>query len=167
MRKQGLIYLASPYQHADDAVQHRRFTEACRAAAWLIHEGYLVFSPIAHSRSIAAAFTMLALPQPNGFTAWRDFDLLLLSKCDGLIVLYMEGYERSVGVQAEITEAYRLGMPVEYLAWSPGPEERLRFPSGVSYGVGGVYDPSRRRYRLLPFLSEVEKWLGQGTPEVP
>ncbi len=49
-----MIYLASPYTHADPAVRQRRFEAACRTSAVLICRGQTVFSPIAHSHAICA-----------------------------------------------------------------------------------------------------------------
>jgi hypothetical protein len=48
-----LVYLASPYTHADKAVMEDRFRAACRYAACLMRRGINVFSPIAHSHPIA------------------------------------------------------------------------------------------------------------------
>ena len=48
-----MIYLASPYSHRDEAIMEERFRAACRAAAYLMRRGNVVFAPICHSHSIA------------------------------------------------------------------------------------------------------------------
>ena len=47
-----MIYLASPYTHHDPEVRLERYRAVCRAAAGLIRQGRVVFSPIAHSHAI-------------------------------------------------------------------------------------------------------------------
>jgi hypothetical protein len=48
-----MIYLASPYSHPDPAVRQERYEAVCQAAAELISRGHIVFSPVAHSHTIA------------------------------------------------------------------------------------------------------------------
>lgn len=48
---------------------------------------------------------------------WKGFNLIFIGICEKLIVLQLPGWETSVGVQAEIAEARRLGKPVEYMDW--------------------------------------------------
>jgi hypothetical protein len=104
-----LVYLASPYSHPDPAVRLQRFHEACRKAADLMHHGFLVFSPIAHSHSIAVGWGL-----PLGWEYWEDFDLRLISTCDEMIVLMLPGWQDSVGVTQEIGIAANLGKPIHY-----------------------------------------------------
>lgn len=104
-----MIYLASPYSHPDHAVREQRFQEACRAAAKLIRLGYAVFSPIAHSHPICQHGC------PGDWDSWEAFDQELLSHCDEVVVLAIDGWRESVGVQAEIRLAAKLGKPVRYL----------------------------------------------------
>lgn len=105
----GILYLASPYSHPDDAVVQRRYKMACRAAAVLIQQGWTVFSPIAHSHPIAETGIV-------GRTSdvWITMDLEILAHCERLLVLTLQGWEDSVGVAQEIAEATRLGIPIEY-----------------------------------------------------
>lgn len=111
-----LIYLATPYSHNDKYVRHQRHLAACTAAAKLICEGHMVFSPIAYSHPITALARSLGTYDiPLTFDGWKDFDLRMLRLCDKVIVVKMTGWKESVGVQAEIEEAKRLGMEVEYM----------------------------------------------------
>jgi hypothetical protein len=73
-----MIYLASPYSDADPAVEQARFDTVCRAAAAIMRQGLLVFSPIAHSHPIAR----FGLPKDWGF--WQRYDSAFLARCDGL-----------------------------------------------------------------------------------
>ena len=105
-----MIYLASPYSHSDASVREERFQAACRAAAALIRAGHVVFSPVAHTHPIAAH----GLPYDWNF--WERIDSAQLARCDDLVVLTLEGWQQSEGVQAELRLAAELGKPVGYLA---------------------------------------------------
>lgn len=48
-----LTYLACPYSHPDRDVRQRRFDQVNAAAAWLILNEQMVFSPISHSHPIS------------------------------------------------------------------------------------------------------------------
>lgn len=105
-----LIYLASPYSHPDYAVRMTRFVQVCALAARLIRQGYLVFSPIAHTHPIAINGDL-----PLGFDYWEQFDTRLIGVCDEVWVYKLPGWEQSVGIQAEISIAAELGKPVSYV----------------------------------------------------
>jgi hypothetical protein len=105
-----IAYLASPYLSADPAVREERFRAACRAAAVLFRAGHFLISPIAHSH------VLVEHGLPGDWTFWQRFDRALLARCDALFVLMLDGWEESVGVQAEIRIARELGKPVRYLA---------------------------------------------------
>ncbi|MDA7504044.1 DUF1937 family protein [bacterium] len=103
-----MIYLASPYSHEDQSVRELRFQAACRATANLIRNGYAVYSPVVHSHPL----TKHQLPTDWSF--WKSIDEEFLRCCDALMVLMLNGWDQSVGVQAEITIATELGQPVWY-----------------------------------------------------
>jgi nucleoside 2-deoxyribosyltransferase len=105
-----MIYLASPYTHIDPAVRQRRFESACRAAAALICRGQTVFSPIAHSHVICS------FGVPLDWRFWARHDRRYLEVCDEMVVLMLDGWRESIGVQAEIAIARELGKPVSFLA---------------------------------------------------
>ena len=104
-----MIYLASPYSHPDPSVREFRFREACRAAAKLMRLGKAVFSPIAHGHCICTHGL------PTDWRFWEPFDRVQLERCDEVVVLMLDGWRESVGVQAEIRIAGQLGKPVRYL----------------------------------------------------
>jgi hypothetical protein len=112
-----MIYLASPYSHPDPAVREQRFRAACRAAAKLMRCGQPVFSPIAHSHCICT------YGLPTDWRFWEPLDRHLLARCDEVVVLMLDGWRESVGVQAEIRIAAECGKPVRYVG-----------PDGDDYG---------------------------------
>jgi len=105
-----MIYLASPFTHSDPAVRQQRFEAACRAAAALISRGKTVFSPISHSYGICRYGV------PLDWRFWERHDRCHLQSCDEVVVLMLDGWSESVGVQAEIAIAHELGKPVTFLS---------------------------------------------------
>ena len=102
-----MIYLASPYTSPSDAVQDCRFASACAAAARLMQEGHIIFSPIVHSHSVAQHGDL-----PAEWAFWRPWCIAMLDKADELWVLQLGGWVDSVGVQAEIKHAFQTDKPV-------------------------------------------------------
>lgn len=100
-------YLASPYTAPDPQLRAARYEVACAAAAAMLREGFLVFSPIAHSHPLAA------YDLPVEFDFWRRHCLSFLDYwATELCVLTLPGWKESVGVAAEIDFALKLGLPV-------------------------------------------------------
>ena len=105
-----MIYLASPYSHPDESVRQARFEAACRAAADLVRQGLVVFSPIAHSHPIAVQGHL-----PVDWDFWQGECEPFVRVCESVLVLQLEGWEDSRGVQAEIALAKELGKCVEFI----------------------------------------------------
>jgi Domain of unknown function (DUF1937) len=122
---QKLVYLACPYSHPEASVRESRFQAANRAAAELMRSGLFVFSPISHTHPIAIAGDL-----PLGWDFWEGYDRAILAACGRMIVLMLDGWRESKGVQAEIGIAQEMGLPVVY---QPG----LGVPQGESEGRAG------------------------------
>ena len=105
-----IIYLACPYTHEDRAIRLARFAAVNRAAGRLMALGNVVFSPISHTHPIVEACDL-----PLGWEYWREFDEAYLARCGELYVLCLEGWQESVGVDAEIAIAERFGLPIVYI----------------------------------------------------
>lgn len=104
------IYLASPYSHPDEAVRQRRFEEVCRAAGWLMLTGNVVFSPIAHTHPIALMYEL-----PKDWSFWKRQDVGMLRHARSLMVLTLDGWLESKGLQEELKIADQIGLPVFYM----------------------------------------------------
>ncbi len=107
----SMIYLASPYSDPDPKVMERRFQLVCLAAARLMQRGLQIFSPIAHSHPIALAGLL-----PKGFDYWEKFDRTMLGACDELMVLCLDNWTNSVGINAELKIAEELGIRITYMS---------------------------------------------------
>ena len=103
-----LIYLASPYS-GHPAIQELRFRAVCKVAARIMSSGQFVFSPIAHSHPIAQ------YGLPKDFEFWRECDTLMMTKCDELWVLMLDGWNVSKGIEAELKLADEMHKPVKFI----------------------------------------------------
>ncbi len=105
-----MIYLASPYSHPDEYIKIRRFEAAARAAAKLMCQGHIVFSPIAMTHPMAIYGVL-----PGDWQFWARFDQVFIKLCEELWVLQLQGWRESKGVIAEIKIAETLGLPIRYV----------------------------------------------------
>jgi len=101
-----MIYLASPYSDPKFRTRHARWGAVCNAAASLMRDGHIIFSPIAHTHPIAA------FGLPKGWDFWERFDREFIEVAAELWILTLPGWEESKGVQAEIQIAVDSGKPV-------------------------------------------------------
>ena len=109
----SFYYLASVYSNYSKGIicAHE---EACQEAALLMRHGIVVFSPIAHSHSIAIHGDL----DPFDHSLWLDADKKFMNAAKGLIVCMMEGWEFSEGIKAEIQYFSDANQPVIYM--TPG-----------------------------------------------
>ncbi|WP_242221762.1 DUF1937 family protein [Shinella zoogloeoides] len=108
----GYIYLGSPYSKYE-AGHDAAARVVADAAASLMRRGLVIYSPIAHGHAVAAH----GLPLEWDF--WKAQCQPLIDGASGLIVLTMDGWQESVGLQYEIEEFVRTGRPILHVspAW--------------------------------------------------
>lgn len=104
-------FISSPYSGTDEECEERaRITaEVCGK---LLRRDYHVISPAVHSHTITKAVSFTTEERRSLIL---DFGLSLLRKASGMIVLEIDGWEKSFGVQAEIALCQELSIPVKYL----------------------------------------------------
>ncbi len=102
-----MIYLSIPYT----GHEYLSFRVSCAVAAKLIEAGNIVIAPIVCGHAIAKENHLLYYD----CNLWLKHDLEMLHHCTQVAVVKLEGWEESVGVQAEIAEAKKLDIPVVYL----------------------------------------------------
>ncbi len=107
--KTTLLYLGTPYTHVDQSVMAARFLAVNRTAVKLINDGFLVFSPITHGHPLALDGDL-----PRDWEYWKQYSLRMLSMCDALVVLRVDGWKESKGLTEEIEFANINGMPIWY-----------------------------------------------------
>ena len=106
-----VIYLASPYSSPSSLLRTIRYLQACRAAAKIMEQGHVVFSPIAHSHPVAKYGQLDALDAEM----WKRQDEEFLSFASEVWVLTVGGWRDSHGVTHEIEWARANGVPVRFL----------------------------------------------------
>lgn len=97
MRK---IFLACPYSHADENVVDQRFIACNRVAAEIVEAGHAVFSQVTMSHPINQALTKTSKADIGKM--WAPVDALFLDMMDELIILDLEGWDKSAGIKREI-----------------------------------------------------------------
>lgn len=108
--KPGFWYLASPYSHPSASVRDSRAWEAERATYNALRQGYVTFSPIHATHGIACAHSL-----PKDAAWWLEYNRCYLDTCAGVIVLKLDGWNESIGVQEEIRIAYAKRLPILYM----------------------------------------------------
>jgi hypothetical protein len=72
-------------------------------------DGHLVYSPVVHGHPLV----QFGLPVDWPF--WERYDRQHLERCDEVLVLTLDGWQESVGVQSELRHASVLGKSVRYV----------------------------------------------------
>jgi hypothetical protein len=104
-----MIYLSSVYSHPEPEIRARRFEAACCIAARMISRGEVVYSPIVSTHPIAVLCDM-----PTTCEFWHKQNEAMLRKADKLVVVKMDGWDKSKGISVEVEFAKSIGLPVEY-----------------------------------------------------
>lgn len=86
--------------HADLSIRRRRFWAAAKATAALLKSGTDVYSPIVHSTPIAACGL-----DDMDHEFWMRIDRPYLEWCTMVMVLTLDGWEQSRGVNMELAAA--------------------------------------------------------------
>ena len=107
-----IIYLASPYSSPDPAVRQARYNEACRATAFFMEQGHVIYSPIAHSHPVADYLPQSTLMDHE---FWMGQCLPMVRACSELWVLMLEGWEKSRGCRREVQEALDHEIPISHI----------------------------------------------------
>lgn len=117
--KDKLYYLASPYTAKDITSFNKAYELECeREEAITLIAGELIkdyslmlITPITTSHRISELTEGIG----TGWEHWKKLDEHLISKCDGLIVCKLDGWEQSVGVCAERLYCLLNDIPIYYL----------------------------------------------------
>jgi hypothetical protein len=125
--REKLIYLASPYSSPDAELRQLRFELAVEAVALGMRDGIYIYSPIVNCHNVAEMFPDFISGE---WKFWERFDHLMISKCDELWVLTIDGWEASKGVRQEVEFACNGCIPVKFYS--------IRYPTlhREDYSVG-------------------------------
>lgn len=111
-KEKPLTYLAGPYTSDSPPVKNYRFEMLTKAAAWLMNNfpHLNVFSPITSSHPLHVIGGMR-----GDWEFWKRVDTEYLNLCGLFVVVMLDGWEKSVGVTAELKIAKELKIPTIYL----------------------------------------------------
>ena len=122
-----LYYLGAPYTSPDQQVVNSRVDAIDTFLSHALLTGADVFSPITYGHLMCLRFDL-----PRSWDFWKRFDLEMLRRSDCFLILALDGWEKSVGLQAEIECAIDLSIPREYIEpqnamkWKPTAIEQHR-----------------------------------------
>lgn len=101
------LYLASPYSHKDPEVRESRVLQADECAAWLLGQGYNVYSPLSASHRIAHF-----MDNHNDGEFWVNLCMDFVDWCDVVAVIKTNGWKESKGIRKELDRAIENGTPI-------------------------------------------------------
>lgn len=105
------IYIASPYSHVDPAVREKRFKDVTEIAAHLFVRYDCVFLlPITQGHLLAQLGEI-----ESDFERWKTQSLGMLSVCDEMWVIMLNGWKKSKGVGEEIKFAKENKIKLRYI----------------------------------------------------
>lgn len=108
--KSKIIYIASPYSSTDEKKRIENYEKVSKFTAHLISNGAVAISPIAYGHPLLGFVDM-----PGDWEFWKNFCITFLEKCDEMIVLQLEGWDKSRGVLEEIEYCKNKNIPVWYM----------------------------------------------------
>lgn len=104
-----MIYLASPYSDPDSIVRRVRYERTRLFTHHAISEGAVLFSPIVYCHQFAVEHGA-----PFAASGWQDFNEWMMSLSEACWVLTLPGWEKSLGVAAEIAFFQANNKPIYY-----------------------------------------------------
>lgn len=98
----GFIYMASPYSGTPEQ-QQERYEKARWAAAELIKQGSVIFSPIVHCHEILFNHDL-----PGDIDFWHWYDRAMIEAAHTFAILKLPGWDESKGIKWETQVALEL-----------------------------------------------------------
>lgn len=107
------IYLASPFEKVPD--REAAIRDVTQAADALMGAGFAVHAPIVQSAQLRR---VSAGARERSHEDWLKLDLATLDRTDALVVLCIDGWAESAGIETETQHAKAVGIPIVY--WREG-----------------------------------------------
>jgi hypothetical protein len=107
--EKGLYYLAVPYQGSEEEKKYR--TElSLKATVEFLRQGISLFSPVIYVNKIAEELNLPSLEKRREIVMPYLFEFLTVSK--GLILITIDGWQKSWGVRQELKFCHEANIPV-------------------------------------------------------
>jgi nucleoside 2-deoxyribosyltransferase len=110
-----IIYLAGPYSHPDPAIREGRYALITAVAAQLISKGFIVFSPLTMTHPIDKL--LAGHSETLGSDYWVNFDEAFMEFCSEMVVVMVDGWDKSSGVARETKFFRDRGRPVRHIPY--------------------------------------------------
>jgi hypothetical protein len=111
--KHSVIYLACPYTDPNPAVRKARFEIATAVAADFIRDGHIVYSPITMTHPID--MVLAGASNTLGSDYWVAFDEAFMDMCSEIVVIRLDGWQKSSGVTREIAYFQERNKSIRYM----------------------------------------------------
>lgn len=105
---QDLYYLANPYNGTDKQRQER-FEQCCKVTSYFIKNGIHVFSPIVHNHAMLETVQDWTVDERKNLILPYDFSFL--GRSSAMILLKLDGWEKSYGVEKELEFCCKYKIP--------------------------------------------------------
>lgn len=160
MNKKKRVYLMAPYSHKDIRVCEERFNIANNVSAFLMDQGYIVFSPLSHSHPISMSdYAKETDTSHLDHGVWLEQDFAWLQFCEGYFILRIKGWEKSTGVSVEKAMCSALSEGAEFYGYIDYDSKK---PILEAFNI--VYESMPYYMTFDPVTSSSKQWEGP-TPE--
>lgn len=110
-----MIYLAAPYSHENPEIETERNRIIDNVTMNLVIMGFVVYSPITHGCALVRSGILDDTEIGTDWKAWKHHCLGMLEKADSMMILALEGWAESKGIDAEIDYCNKNQIPVTIL----------------------------------------------------
>lgn len=140
--EKGPYYLAVPYQGSEEEKKYR--TElSLKATTAFLRQGIHVFSPVVYVNKIAEELGLSSLEKRREIIMPYLFDFLKVSK--GLILIQLEGWKESWGVQQELVFCHENHIPVFTM-----------LADEINKDLSDIFSPSLDRCNVSILLEQIK-----------
>ncbi len=106
------FYISNPYNGTEEQ-KEQRARLAAEVCGKLLKKGIFAWSPIVHNHAMMKVYDQFSLEERKELVL--EFDFSLLQEAQGMIVLTIDGWKESYGVNKEIELCEELEIPVTYI----------------------------------------------------
>jgi len=112
--KTNIEYLAIPYTDDSEEVMDFRARVSDIICADLMNKGRYIYAPISSCHHIAKKYGL-----PRNWQFWKGMDEEYVGMCKKILIVALDGWQSSTGVNAEIEIAMKAGITIEYIDPEP------------------------------------------------
>lgn len=107
-----LVYLAGPISTTKPGQYLERIRAHAKCAVQLESQGKVnIYSPACETHG----YVELGGKIGTSWKDWKQHDLNILSRCNKLYVMLLDGWKESIGVKGEVKYALKNNIPIEFV----------------------------------------------------